>query len=696
MKKRIIFITILATCIITAFAFAGCKPKDKACVHTYDNACDVICNECGEERMIAGHNWVEADCTTPKTCTVCGATEGSALGHTPEADDGDCTTAVCCLDCELIVVPAKENHVATAFVANCVNQAICDHCESPFGELDPNNHVSAETLLSWVNDEYHEERYQCCNALVKTELHNGEANCMQEAYCIICERNYGDFDMTNHDSENYTYTDNGDGTYKKLHECGAVMEEAHTFQPNCACGDEIVITKMTLLGEDFAFDESTNTYTKNSIEERVAVTLIFHGKNLKYVTAENVLQMLQINLVASFSFGELSMVYNEHNDTLTVTDEFLVGGDMVFKYSNDGGITWENGCVLSTKRVLGISVNECDHGNVMANANAVEGECVTLNITANAGYKLKSLIVKDTYNNDVSVENNQFIMPSSAVTVSAVFICEEECTFVYKPNTNQATHKKVCSVCDYVEIESEAHTDFEYEYIDNGDGTHERIWKCCNASIFMEHEFSMETPCVCGAAAIGITGLLFVANEVYMYDKETRTYTVIIPHDKSTANIAVQLIGNSLEYLQSYNDFIKVRELYCDAEEYDEYELGYLINDCGLVLEWIDRTDGVWVEYHVSNDAGENWTKYKVEVKQSYSIIVDDVENGTITVSENKTSTTAGDTITLIATPDAGYQFEAWVVSDVDGNTVVVENDQIIMPASAITIRAVFKEKEKN
>lgn len=29
-----------------------------------------------------GHTWVDATCTTPKTCSVCGATSGSALGHT--------------------------------------------------------------------------------------------------------------------------------------------------------------------------------------------------------------------------------------------------------------------------------------------------------------------------------------------------------------------------------------------------------------------------------------------------------------------------------------------------------------------------------------------------------------------------------------------------------------------------------------
>ncbi len=44
------------------------------------------CTRCGEkieEETIAKkeHEWKEADCTTPKTCTICGQTEGEALGH---------------------------------------------------------------------------------------------------------------------------------------------------------------------------------------------------------------------------------------------------------------------------------------------------------------------------------------------------------------------------------------------------------------------------------------------------------------------------------------------------------------------------------------------------------------------------------------------------------------------------------------
>lgn len=33
------------------------------------------------------HKWVDATCTEPKTCTVCGETEGEALGHKVEKYD---------------------------------------------------------------------------------------------------------------------------------------------------------------------------------------------------------------------------------------------------------------------------------------------------------------------------------------------------------------------------------------------------------------------------------------------------------------------------------------------------------------------------------------------------------------------------------------------------------------------------------
>ena len=81
------------------------------CEHTYDNACDAICNDCGETREVSAHQWNDATCTTLKTCTVCGAvTTPAKLEHIAHADDGDCTTPITCTECGWLIVPAWEHN----------------------------------------------------------------------------------------------------------------------------------------------------------------------------------------------------------------------------------------------------------------------------------------------------------------------------------------------------------------------------------------------------------------------------------------------------------------------------------------------------------------------------------------------------------------------------------------------------------
>ena len=40
-----------------------------------------VCRICGSYGELADHTWTDADCDTPKSCSICDATEGEALGH---------------------------------------------------------------------------------------------------------------------------------------------------------------------------------------------------------------------------------------------------------------------------------------------------------------------------------------------------------------------------------------------------------------------------------------------------------------------------------------------------------------------------------------------------------------------------------------------------------------------------------------
>ena len=55
------------------------------------------CTVCGHSVGTASHDWADADCENPKTCKICGETEGEALGH--DWADADCDTAKTCKVC---------------------------------------------------------------------------------------------------------------------------------------------------------------------------------------------------------------------------------------------------------------------------------------------------------------------------------------------------------------------------------------------------------------------------------------------------------------------------------------------------------------------------------------------------------------------------------------------------------------------
>ena len=77
MKKSIkALFTVCTMALCLTFLLAGCELFVKDCEHTYDNACDTTCNLCGEAREASAHQWKDATCTSLKTCTVCGYTEG--------------------------------------------------------------------------------------------------------------------------------------------------------------------------------------------------------------------------------------------------------------------------------------------------------------------------------------------------------------------------------------------------------------------------------------------------------------------------------------------------------------------------------------------------------------------------------------------------------------------------------------------
>ncbi len=85
----------------TAPTQAPTEKPPVTCSHTYKNAtCTTpkTCTKCGTtEGKALGHSYKNATCTAPKTCSRCGVTDGKALGHS--WTDATCTAPKTCSRC---------------------------------------------------------------------------------------------------------------------------------------------------------------------------------------------------------------------------------------------------------------------------------------------------------------------------------------------------------------------------------------------------------------------------------------------------------------------------------------------------------------------------------------------------------------------------------------------------------------------
>ena len=93
--------------------------------------------------------------------------------------------------------------------------------------------------------------------------------------------------------------------------------------------------------------------------------------------------------------------------------------------------------------------------------------------------------------------------------------------------------------------------------------------------------------------------------------------------------------------------------------------------------------------------SGETIQVVRGQSVPTYQITIGDMENGTLTA--NPTSAKEGDTVTLTATPSAGYQLAGLTVTGEGGNPVSLTNTghgtyTFPMPASAVTALAAFAE----
>lgn len=191
---------------------------------------------------VCDHEWVDATCTEPKTCTKCGETEGDPLGHDWAA--ATCTEPETCTRCGLVNGDPLGHQVTsweTEREATCseegVRTGVCERCGQAVTEDIP---MTEHTAGDWsVTEDFSiepdgtvipgEQELTCsvCGATMETKEYSVELTVSQKNAMRTAE-NYLDFTAFSYeglvDQLKYEGYSNEDACFAADH-CGADWNE---------------------------------------------------------------------------------------------------------------------------------------------------------------------------------------------------------------------------------------------------------------------------------------------------------------------------------------------------------------------------------------------------------------------------------------------------------------------------------------
>ncbi len=128
-------------------------------------------------------------------------------------------------------------------------------------------------------------------------------------------------------------------------------------------------------------------------------------------------------------------------------------------------------------------------------------------------------------------------------------------------------------------------------------------------------------------------------------------------------------------------------EVFC-YDRPDSWEVGGTVSGT-LTCTWKDY-QGTW---ELCPSSWNDLT-YAEPFVQKYTInIADGIVGGAVS-TDPADEAAEGKTVSLIATPNAGYALNAWTVEDADGNPVAVTDGTFVMPAKEVYVSAIFTKAQ--
>jgi endonuclease I len=415
-------------------------------------------------------------------------------------------------------------------------------------------------------------------------------------------------------------------------------------------------------------------------------------------------------------------VYKTNNPTTTVT------------VSSNGTFTMPSYDVTVSatfkpnSTIYHITLGTVSHGSISTStSSALSGTTITLTATPESGYVLYSWYVYKVGDMGITVpvSGNSFTMPAFNVTVMATFV---------QGSANNGDYAKMATAPtdwsgEYVLLyENSATSAYVWTGIDAVNSYEEKT--IANASVSGEGLVSLIIAPMDGGYSIRVNG--GTNNGKYIYGTADNNKLNFSNNPMAntlafgtngvtiTSNTSVMRFNNNdkrFRYYKSttYNQqqpvqlykkvsySVPIRTIHFDpnggtgwmddqnVDEYEPTELqanafdreGFVFDGWNTEAEGAGEyyADGATVRLLADLDLYAQWD-------QLFDITVVEASHGSITVSA--TQAIEETTISLTASPEPCFALDHWTVTDAEGNPVTVIEDQFEMPASDVTVSAVF------
>ena len=160
-------------------------------------------------------------------CSVCGV----KCYHTPDNDDGDCTTEITCSVCGVVTTEGKTQHIAHADDGDCTTPITCTECSTVITAAK--SHDFSEAWEKDASGHWHVCANEGCAKTDTKADHTSDGAATEEKAekCTVCE---------------YVITPELEHTHK--HNIPKYDTDNHWIE--CACGDKLAVTAHTANDDD--------------------------------------------------------------------------------------------------------------------------------------------------------------------------------------------------------------------------------------------------------------------------------------------------------------------------------------------------------------------------------------------------------------------------------------------------------------